>query len=232
MDDMFNGKARLQSKESYKKIIDLLKESSIVRALQYIEIMEIEHGSKIIDIGGGDRAKYKKLLKYDEYHSINIIEDMDPTWLLDSQQELPKEALDYDLAISFNTLEHIFSPIQVIKNMYDLLKDDGKIVIITPFLIQLHACPYDFGRPTANWYFQALKESGFKDIQIIKLGWGPFTHGFFLSGLNSRKRIYLMKFLVWLDLKFTVLMKKIGKPNLIKDYLEHYPLSFLVKATK
>ena len=75
--------------------------------------------------------------------------------------------------IIFNVLEHISNLDYSIKNLYSLLKKNGKIIGSTPFLYRVHGAPKDYNRFTKQYLQKILKENNFKNIKIKELGIGP-----------------------------------------------------------
>ena len=91
-------------------------------------------------------------------------------------KEVPEGILD--IAVSFDTIEHIEDPVNFLKEIYSSLKPGGVAHIITPnrneILMQLHAERYrSFYYRTAHlWYFEnksltwAVDRAGFLDVEV------------------------------------------------------------------
>jgi len=52
----------------------------------------------------------------------------------------------------FNVLEHVFNPIKVLDNVFEILKEGGTCVIITPVVWPLHGYPRDYWRINPDFY--------------------------------------------------------------------------------
>lgn len=93
-----------------------------------------------------------------------------------------------DLALSFQVIEHVEDPLNYIKNIYNILATDGKLILFTPnlndIMLKLHFDIYApfFFRTVHNYYFTAdslIKlsyEAGFTNHEVL------YYHNF---GLNN-----------------------------------------------
>lgn len=87
---------------------------------------------KILDIGGAD-SNLDKILKKD--YSIMCVDTLDSknTDLFhDCNKPLPFEDNSIDTIISCNLIEHLENPLNFLKECRRIIKEDGKIIIITP----------------------------------------------------------------------------------------------------
>ena len=224
----------LIKKPSFSRCLSLLKEvrrMSITRALQYELLKHYPLHGKVLDMGGGEKVDYRSWLICTEYYSVNIDDSVKPTWCVDVGESIPCASSYYDTIISFNTLEHIFDVRFVLEEMHRMLKDDGSVVLTTPFLFPIHGHPDDFFRPTPSWYEQMLSEIGFKNIEVVPLAWGPFTTGQICSGLPGpfrgvRKQVALVFDLVY------VYIRSFRAPFKTEEYLRKFATAFFVRAVK
>lgn len=62
---------------------------------------------------------------------------LDKVYTFDLQKDWPSEIQKdkYDLAILAEVLEHVFDPVQVLRNIYNTLGENGEIVITTPNIL-------------------------------------------------------------------------------------------------
>lgn len=129
-------------------------------------------GSKVIDIGGKrnnkrgcfDIEKYGFEVKY-----VNSDVSTKPDYMCDAAA-IPVVDACFDGAIISELLEHVIDPKKVLKETYRILKPQGRALICTPFVYNIHPDPYDFGRYTADYLRTVLCEIGFKNISIEKQG--------------------------------------------------------------
>ena len=135
--------------------------------------------------------------------------------------------INYDFAVIFNVLEHVLNPNLAIKNLSKILKKNGKIIGSTPFLFRVHGAPKDYSRFTKDHLIELLKSSGFKDIEIIELGTGPFLAS--ISLLRSYLK-YLPIFYQLLVL-FALVFDKLIKLFIKTDPKNIYPIGYVFFAT-
>jgi len=78
----------------------------------------------------------------------------------------------YDLIILEHVLEHISDPKLAVLNIWNILKPNGRLIIVTPFLIKVHDSPTDCTRWTKEGLKQLLVQVGFSDKDLIIGQWG------------------------------------------------------------
>jgi SAM-dependent methyltransferase len=78
----------------------------------------------------------------------------------------------YDLIILEHVLEHISNPRRSLINIFNLLNNGGRLILVTPFLIKIHSAPNDYTRWTMDGIKLLLNEVGFKDENIKIDQWG------------------------------------------------------------
>jgi len=78
----------------------------------------------------------------------------------------------FDIIIADQVFEHLLRPYQAGKNVYDMLHPGGYFMITTPFLIRVHAVPFDCSRWTELGLKHFLAECGFAFEQIQTGSWG------------------------------------------------------------
>lgn len=232
--DSFNiVHTKLPSFDRYKKLFIQGKKYSATRALQYEIISNRSFKGKILDFGGGEKASYRHLIKCDEYNAVNIDKAMEPTWITSVGDKIPCEDNLYDIAISFNTFEHIYDVNFVINDIYRSLKDGGEFVTSVPFLFPVHAHPDDFFRPTMSWWHRSLSDAGFKEIKITPIIWGPFSTGAICSGLPGPFRGLRTHINLLLDILYAKMKCGNNSKNIhFNDNIYNHALAFFVEARK
>lgn len=220
--------------ERYKELFLTPENKSITRTLQYEQITREIFAGKTLDVGGGEKAQYKHLLNLEEYNSINIDPNIEPTWVVQVGESFPCPQNHYDNVISMNTLEHVFDAKLMLANIFSALKDGGQFYCSTPFLQSIHGHPDDYFRPTPSWYEKTLSEIGFKDIEVIPLLWGPFSTGLQCSGYpfplrKLRKHFVLLLDVLYAKIRFNKKTNYDGEKGLL---VQNYALGYYVKAIK
>ncbi len=150
--------------------------TSPVRAFEYDQLSHKKFHGKILDLGGGKKAGYTSHLHGTfEVTSVNIDKSVEPTIVHDLSQPLPFGADSFDSAISFNTFEHLKDIETPLRETFRVLKQNGTVTLITPFLKEIHASPDDYWRPTESAWKYLLAKHGFEHVTVVPLGLGLFT---------------------------------------------------------
>jgi SAM-dependent methyltransferase len=180
---------------------------SLLRALEYERFSHMALTGRVLDYGGGNRAKYKaKMQEWAAepgslvYHSVNIDKTIDPTYILQPGEPLSIPDQSYDTVVSLNTLEHVYDLGFALEAMANALRPGGRLILCVPFLFRVHGHPDDYHRGTANFWEQNLNGSGFSNATFEALTWGPFSNGLFLSGLPGPAKAARMKLALMLDI--------------------------------
>jgi SAM-dependent methyltransferase len=201
---------------------------SLPRALVYEALYGADSLGVLLDIGGGAQVPYRQLLQCENYHSINIDKEVNPSWSVKIGEPFPCEPGFCDVVLCLNTLEHVYDADFLLGEASRSLKIGGTIHIATPFLYPVHGCPDDYFRPTPSWYKQTLSKHSFESIQVQPLVWGPFSTGAFLSGLPGpakRSRMWMAMGLDILYSRFRTIPGEMRGPSAAA-------LGFWVRATK
>lgn len=153
----------------------IISNNSILRNLQIDEFKNFKLSGDCIEFGSNKKLS-RNFLKKDtkNYNSVfsNMFKYKDFVKINIEKKIIHKKK--YDFVIIFNVLEHISNLDYSIKNLYSLLKKNGKIIGSTPFLYRVHGAPKDYNRFTKQYLQKILKENNFKNIKIKELGIGPF----------------------------------------------------------
>ena len=175
---------------------------SMLRALEYEKLSTLAIAGHVLDVGGGEKAPYTKFLTAAEkVSSVNIDPGIKPTYLLQPDQPFPVEDAAFDNAICFNTLEHIYDAMFVIREIHRSLKPGGAVYITVPFMFRVHGHPDDFFRATTSWWRETMKRAGFAQMEIMPLTWGRATTGRSITGFRgpfARLRLKLTHLSDWL----------------------------------
>jgi len=159
-------------------LIETFRGKSLCRILMNYVLQEIELSGEILDLGAGsDEASYNRFLKRDEL-SVKITytdfykEDSN-VLKLDLEKPFSIKDNQFDMIMCFNVLEHIYNYQNTVKESWRVLKPGGIFVGSTPFLINFHPDPNDYFRYTHQAIRRIFENNGFKNQQMIYLGFGP-----------------------------------------------------------
>lgn len=125
-------------------------------------------GSRILDVGGRkehkrghfDVGNYPLKVEY-----ANIAPETQPDHLCDAAA-LTCEAGRFDGVICSEVLEHVPNPGKVMAEIFRVLKQGGKALVVAPFMYHIHADPVDYGRYTDYYWRAAAQEAGFEQIEL------------------------------------------------------------------
>jgi len=141
--------------------------------MEYDCLSRAQFEGVVLDLGGGAKAKYRKILPADiDYRSVNIDPDIEPTYLVDPGEALPVEDESFDHCLSMNTLEHVYDAKFLLGELHRVVKKGGTVHITVPWMFKIHAHPDDFSRYSPSWWAMALGEVGFSEATIQPLLWG------------------------------------------------------------
>ncbi|RMD90444.1 MAG: hypothetical protein D6811_10615, partial [Alphaproteobacteria bacterium] len=81
---------------------------STLRRLQYEHLSATPLHGRVLDYGGGAKARTRHLMPPGvDLQSVNIDPRIEPTWLIAPGDPIPCEDGQFDAVVSLNTLEHI-----------------------------------------------------------------------------------------------------------------------------
>lgn len=131
-------------------------------------------GTSILDAGAGESV-YKKLFAHCNYKAIDLAIG-ESRWnyanldYIGPLHEMPIENDTFDAVLCTQVLEHLEWPRESVKEMYRVLKPDGKLFMTVPMAHPEHQTPYDFFRYTSYGLESICKHAGFHDIKIAPFG--------------------------------------------------------------
>jgi len=135
---------------------------------------------KLLDLGCGKVPLYEVYRGFvsenicaDWENSLHRNEYLDVTIDLNLNRNLDFYDAEFDTIILSDVLEHLRYPESVLKEMYRITNDKGKILITVPFYYWLHEEPNDYFRYTKYALESIVKESGFEIIELNTLGGAP-----------------------------------------------------------
>ena len=207
----------------------IFSNNSILRNLQIDEFKNFKLFGDCIEFGSNKKLSRNFLKKgAKNYNSVfsNMFKYKD-FFKIDLEKKIIYKK-KFDFFIIFNVLEHISNLDYSIKNLYSLLRKNGKIIGSTPFLYRVHGAPKDYNRFTKQYLQKILKENNFKNIKIKELGIGPFLAC--ISLLRGYiKYIPLISHLLVIT---TILIDKLLCFVSKKMLNEIYPIGYIFSAKK
>ena len=131
-------------------------------------LSDIDSKDDVLDIGMAMRDKHKKIIS----NSLETLDVNDygsyPNIVCDICSDLTALETKYDKIICIAILEHVYDPFKAVSNLKKMLKNDGKIFGMVPYLYHYHA-PQDL---KFQDYFRFSKDALaylFKDFSEVEL---------------------------------------------------------------
>ncbi len=135
-------------------------------------ISYFKEGMDIVDLGGKKTNK-RGLFSIEgrglNVKYVNLDESTEPDYLCEISK-VPVDSDSFDGGVLAEVLEHIETPSDVLKEAARILKKDSYLLITVPFMIPVHADPYDFHRYTDTRLKNLLESAGFEVLSIQKQG--------------------------------------------------------------
>lgn len=204
---------------------------TLLRAMQYEVVPDLELRGTTVDLGGGKSSSYLSLLRTAaSIDGVNISPAMQPTFVADLNRELPIADHSYDNIISLNTFEHLLEDETALREGFRLLKPGGSFHFMVPFLYQVHASPSDFNRRTPFWWHARLAELGVTDFTVQPLVWDRLSSAFSIIG-GGRIATALRPIILLRGLLAAYLRRAIGLPPQSPND-SNVPLGFYITGTK
>lgn len=203
---------------------------SPTRILEYEHARRVTLHGNVLDLGGGSLASYAKLMRGTyKLTSLNIDPSISPTHVCDITKPFPLETGTFDIAISFNTFEHVKELDTPLAETFRTLKPGGRVIFSTPYLKEIHASPDNYWRISASAWKHLLLKHGFTDVHVTPLGFGLFTarFGLIYGPLPRILRPICGFFSALLDKLFSKLSRyrRMCGPHI-------YPLAYIAQARK
>jgi len=189
-----------------------MKTVSLLRKLEYKELSELTIDGKILDLGGDRRSGYHQLINGDhQIVVVNINKDSKADINFNLEDKFSIESNSYEAVLCINVLEHIFNYQNVIDESHRVLKDNGQLIGVVPFLLNVHGSPEDYFRYTKSALEKILAKPGFTQIKIKELGTGLFSVIYQL-----KFDFFLFKYIKLLAMHFCMLLDKLLIHKIIK----------------
>lgn len=181
----------------------------MLRMLQYEHLEQLPISGSVLDMGGGRKAKYLRLLPPGlTVESVNIDPAIEPTHLVTPGQPLPLPDNSFDAVICLNTLEHVYDSAAVLQELFRVVRPGGAVHVTVPFMFRIHGHPDDFFRATPSWWQETFRRSGFARMELTPLVWGRRSTRTVVPGLYGlfpRLRLHLA---MLLDIAYARVMLK------------------------
>ncbi len=168
---------------------------SVLRMLEYERLAQLPLTGNVLDMGGGQKAKYLPLLPPGlTVSSANIDPGIVPTHIVQPGQPLPFADASFDAVICLNTLEHIYDSAAVVAELHRVVRPGGAVHVTVPFMFRIHGHPDDYLRATPSWWQETFRRAGFARMELTPLVWGRRSTRAVVPGIQGlfpRSRLHL-----------------------------------------
>lgn len=209
---------------------ETLRGKDLNRTLTNLASREFEAYGRVLDVGGGDgSASYWRFMWQARWHrkkTLDVVATHNPDYVADLEtQQVSAPDNYFDTIMMMNVLEHINNRDHVMKEMFRLLREDGALVGIIPFLVNVHPDPNDYVRLTRQGLECLFYKAGFSKVEIVTVGRGPITASYYQSEFLFPRVLKVLLLPVVLTLDRVVLALR---PVLS----EKFPLSYAFRLRK
>ena len=122
---------------------------------------------EVLDVGCG-RKPYRHFVQATRYVGVDLdtpeLRELGAADIFYDGERIPVEAESFDAVVCSQVLEHVFTPVGFIGELYRVLRIGGQLVLTTPFVWDEHSQPYDFGRYSSFGLRRVLEDAGFEII--------------------------------------------------------------------
>lgn len=209
-------------------LFETLKGKDLYRIATNQKVRDMPLYGKTLDIGGDRKSSYYRYLstaKWNRISYLNIAPGTHPDIRIDvDAEDIPAEEGTYDTVLMFNLLEHLARGGHALAESRRVLREDGVLIGVVPFLVGVHEDPRDYVRYAHDGLAALLQDAGFGRAEIQPIGWGPFTAGYhqveFL--LPRLLRLILAPCAICFDRLATLVSRR--------DMVRAYPLAYFFRA--
>lgn len=152
---------------------------------------------KILDIGCGQKP-YSKLIKMGEIFGLELDtrfnrETKKADFFYDGKA-MPFADQSFDSLMANQVFEHVFNPVEFMREANRILKMKGFFLLTVPFMWDEHEQPYDFARYSSFGLQHILVDNGFEIVEHRKSNNGievifQLLNSYFYKKLVTKKAI-------------------------------------------
>lgn len=192
----------------------------------------IRHSSKIssfsiVDIGCGHKP-YLPLFR--PYVKRYVGVDVDPSGadVASDAESLPFRDESFDIAVSFQTLEHCQNPVQVIAEMRRVLKKNGHVILTTHGSWMFHPSPHDYFRWTNEGLHYLCRSFAKVEIKANLKAWTSIIQIINLELFGIAARHLLWK----IPLYGVIVVLNVLGVIVRRSGMDHFTVNYIVLARK
>lgn len=215
-------------------LTEMLKGKSLLRTLTNDWVSNLRIEGQGIDLGArNSKSSYFRFIQKSPDCKV-LFTDLDPqedkVIQIDLEKKLTLPENSQDFLLLMHVLEHLFDYQNCINESYRILKPGKQLIGCVPFLYQVHADPEDHFRYTQTSLQKILQKAGFQKVEIVSLGYGPFS-----TGVSQYAGVFKFKIIVFFITWCSILLDKFFQkifPNNNRIKAENFPLAYGFIANK
>ena len=142
--------------------------------------------SDVLDIGCGHKAIKKHISDEVNYYGLDYYDTAEYWYesspdIYGNANLLPIKNSSTSNVLLLDVLEHLPDPEACIKEVFRVLKTEGKLILQVPFMYPIHDDPLDFNRWTKHGLEKLLNNNGLSIIRLNAIGKPIETAGLILN---------------------------------------------------
>ncbi len=126
---------------------------------------------RVLDVGCGSQP-YRRLFATADYTGMELDTQENRAHkradVFYDGQTFPFEPESFDSLLCSQVLEHVFTPLQFVRELNRVLRPGGALLLTVPFVWDEHEQPYDSARYTSFGLQALMEEAGFEVVEQIK----------------------------------------------------------------
>jgi SAM-dependent methyltransferase len=111
------------------------------------QLKDLSSDALLLDVGAG-RGDFLPAYKHFPHLLLDVYPYPEVDVVCDLTRLNPFRESSLDAVLLMNVLEHVASPLELLRSMRAMLKSHGRIIIAIPFYLKIHQAPLDFQRLT------------------------------------------------------------------------------------
>ena len=126
---------------------------------------------RVLDVGCGTQP-YRRLFVTAEYTGMELDTQENRVFkradVFYSGHTFPFDSESFDSLVCSQVLEHVFTPLEFVRELHRVLRPGGALLLTVPFVWDEHEQPYDCARYTSFGLRALMTEAGFEIVEHIK----------------------------------------------------------------
>ncbi len=174
-----DGSSTVHHFEAPTRVVgELLRGYSLTRSLLHLALERHELRGKVLDLGSKtSAATYYGYLRKTARCEFTFSDLLPAPGVIaaDVEKRLPFDSESFDTVLAFNLYEHVFRLDSAPREVFRVLRPNGRLLLSVPFLHEYHADPDDFHRLTDSALRRMHEQHGFRTHSVAAIGEGVLT---------------------------------------------------------